>query len=59
MSPEAKALLYGIAVILFVLAAIFELAKRPARAWALGLVAAGLACATLPAFWDAWSLATA
>lgn len=53
MSVELRALFLGLAVILFLLAAYDELRSVPNRPRSLGLVAVGLAAATIPAFWDA------
>lgn len=53
MSVELRAVFLGLAIALFVLAAWDELKGAPNRPRAVGLVAAGLASATVPAFWDA------
>lgn len=57
MSAEIRALFLGFAVLLFVLAAYDELRAAPNRPRAVGLIAAGLAAATFPAFWDAMDIA--
>jgi hypothetical protein len=57
MSAEIRALFLGLAVLLFVLAAYDEFRSTPNRPRSLGLVAAGLAAATFPAFWDALDVA--
>ena len=53
MSVELRALFLGAAVVLFLLAAYDELRAIPNHPRAVGLIAAGLAAATFPAFWDA------
>lgn len=58
MSAEIRALFLGVAVVLFVLAAYDEFKTSTNRPRAVGLVAAGLAAATIPAFWDALDAAT-